>query len=396
MNPAPPDTRPAQPNFWLALALFWLAGAAMRIPLLTVPPVLPLIHDDLHMTETQVGALIGMPLTMFALAAVPGSLLIARFGVLRIAVAGLVVTALAAASRAAAAGVWTLYAATILMGFGISILQPSMPTLVRAWTPGRMWLANSVYTNGMMIGVTLGPALTIPLVLPMVSGSWRRDLLLWSVPGLFAALAYIAVALSARTATARPDTPRRWWPDWSSPMIWLLGITLGANNALFYAANAFIPDYLTHSGRGDWIGLTLGWMNGAQLLASFLLLVMAEGLQRQSWPFTIFGPFTVLGVIGLLLGDGVWMVLSAAVLGFAASITFVVTFGLPAILSPPDDVHRMAGGMFTISYAIAVLTPVLCGALWDLTGIPWTAFVPIALCGVILTIFGTLLTVRRA
>ena len=50
-------------------------------------------------------------------------------------------------------------------------------------------------------------------------------------------------------------------------------------------------------------------------------------------------------------------------------MTFVVTFGLPAILSPPDDVHRMAGGMFTISYTIAVIVPILCGALWDLTGI---------------------------
>ena len=64
------------------LVLLWLAGAAIRIPLLAVPPVIPLIHDDLHMSETQVGLLIGMPLIMFALAAVPGSLLIARFGVL--------------------------------------------------------------------------------------------------------------------------------------------------------------------------------------------------------------------------------------------------------------------------------------------------------------------------
>ena len=63
------------------LALLWLAGAAIRIPLLAVPPVIPLIHDDLHMTYTQVGLLVGMPLVMFAVFATPGSLLIARFGV---------------------------------------------------------------------------------------------------------------------------------------------------------------------------------------------------------------------------------------------------------------------------------------------------------------------------
>src|SRR5262249_8013533 len=158
------------------------------------PPVIPLIHDDLHMTETQVGALAGMPLTMFALAAVPGSLLIARLGVMRVAVAGLFVTALAAAARSGAVDVWMLYAGTVLMGFGIAILQPTMPTLVRAWAPRRMWLANAVYTNGMTIGVVLGPTLTIPLVLPLLGGSWRRDLLLWAVPGLIAALAFAAMA----------------------------------------------------------------------------------------------------------------------------------------------------------------------------------------------------------
>ena len=395
MNSPEPGTGPAVPHFAVALALLWLAGVAMRLPLLVVPPIIPLVHDDLHMTETQVGALIGMPLIMFALAAVPGSLLIARFGLMRIAVIGLLLTALAAAARGAALDVWTLYAATVLMGFGIAVLQPTMPTLVRAWTRSRMWLANSVYTNGMMIGVTLGPTLTIPLVLPLVGGSWRRDLLVWAVPGLIAALAYAAVALRTR-AEAKTDQPRRWWPDWNNPLIWLLGLTLGANNAQFYAANAFIPDYLTSTGHAGMIGTTLGWLNGSQLAASFLLLVMAETLQRQSWPFTIFGPLTVLSLVGVLFGDGYWIVLSAAVFGFAASITFVVTFGLPAILSAPDDVHRMASGMFTISYAIAVITPILCGALWDLTGIPWTSFVPIALCGVGLTIFGTVLTMRKS
>jgi len=398
MTSAQPGIRPVQPNFFLVLSLLWLAGLAMRLPLLVVPPVLPLIHDDLRMSETQVGALIGMPLTMFALAAIPGSLLIARFGAMRIAVAGLFLTALAAASRAAAVDVWMLYGVTVVMGFGIAILQPTMPTLVRAWIPNRMWLASAVYTNGLTIGVLLGPTLTIPLVLPLVGGSWRRDLAVWAAPGLLAALAYAAMALrpSTSAATGRtPDAPRRWWPSFGDPSLWLLGITLGTNNALFFAANGFVPDFLTSTGRGDWIGATLGWLNGSQLAASLIFLVMADRLQRQSWPFTIFGPLTVLGAAGIVLGDGIWIPVSAIALGFAAAITFVVTFGLPAILSPPDDVHRMAGGMFTISYTIAVLTPILCGALWDITGVPWTAFVPIGICGVGLTIFGTILTVRR-
>ena len=87
------------------------------------------------------------------------------------------------AARGAAFDVWTLYAATLLMGFGIAIFQPALPTLVRLWAPKRAWLANAVSTNGMLIGATLGLDADHPVVLPLVGGSWRLDLVAWSVPG---------------------------------------------------------------------------------------------------------------------------------------------------------------------------------------------------------------------
>ncbi len=66
-----------------ALALLWLTGTALRLTILAVPPVIPLIHDDLNLNATQIGVLTGLPSIMLALAAVPGSLLIARLGVTR-------------------------------------------------------------------------------------------------------------------------------------------------------------------------------------------------------------------------------------------------------------------------------------------------------------------------
>jgi CP family cyanate transporter-like MFS transporter len=393
-RPTAPGEEPALSRLVGVLALLWLAGAAIRIPLLAVPPVIPLIHDDLHMSETQVGILAGLPLVMFASAAIAGSLLIARFGVLTVAISGLAVTALASAARAGASGIWTLYAATLLMGFGVAIFQPAFPTLVRLWAPKRAWLANAVSTNGMLMGATLSSALTIPLVLPLVGGSWRLDLLAWSVPGLLAALLFVVAAPRPKAAAASVQTPARWWPDWGSPTLWVLGIALGTNNAVFFAVNAFVPDYLTSIGRRDAIAVTLACLNGSQLVGSFIMLAMPERRQRGSWPFLVFGPVTLAGVIGIVWSDGPWIVLWAAAAGLGAAVTFIVTFGLPAILSPPGEVHRMAGGMFTISYSIGVIVPVICGACWDLTGRPWTAFVPIAACALGMTIFGTMLTAR--
>src|SRR5215216_746290 len=109
----------AAPSLITALGLLWLGGIASRVTVLAVPPVIPLIHDDLHMTETQVGILIGLPLVMFALAATPGSLLIARFGPYLTITVGMFVTAIAGAARGGAPNLLLLYLATAIMGFGV-------------------------------------------------------------------------------------------------------------------------------------------------------------------------------------------------------------------------------------------------------------------------------------
>src|SRR6185437_917738 len=140
-----------------------------------------------------------------------------------------------------------------------------------------------------------------------------------------------------------PDVPQRWWPDWNNPLLWLMGITLGANNAQFYAANGFIPDYLNAMGQGELISATLSWLNGSQIVASFLVLATSERLQRQTWPFTICAPLSVLSLAGILFGHGYWVLLSATIFGFATAVSFLVTFGLPAIFSAPGDAHRVAG-----------------------------------------------------
>ncbi|MGE0038023.1 MAG: CynX/NimT family MFS transporter [Xanthobacteraceae bacterium] len=375
--------------------LLWLVGMSTRITILAVPPVIPLIRDDLRMTETQVGLLVGLPVLTWALAAIPGSLLIARLGATFTLAAGLALTGLAAAGRGAAPDVWVLYAATMLMGCGIAVMQPALPTLVREWVPHHIGLGTAVSSNGMMVGVAAGPALTIPFVLPLLDQSWRLAFLWWAAPVLMLALLFPLLAPRMTEVTsAEIGIPRRWWPDWKNPLIWLLGLTFGANNSLYYGTNAFLPDYLASGGRADLIGAALGFMNGSQFVASILLLVTADRLQNRVWPYLVFGPAAFLGVVGVVFGDGLWVVAAAALIGFSLAITFVVTLALPPVLSPPGDVHRMSAGMFTVSFSCAVIVPIVCGALWDLTGLPWTAFLLLLLCPLLLTALGFALSLH--
>src|SRR5512135_705460 len=96
-----------------ALLLLWLGGVALRLTILAVPPVIPLIHDDLHLSETQVGILSGLPMVLFAAAAIAGSLLIARLGALTALMIGLVVCAVGSVARGIGPNVAMLYAGTV-------------------------------------------------------------------------------------------------------------------------------------------------------------------------------------------------------------------------------------------------------------------------------------------
>jgi CP family cyanate transporter-like MFS transporter len=378
------------------IALLFLAGLAMRVTLLAVPPVIPLIHEELHMSETQIGLLVGLPLAFFAIAAVPGSLLIARIGSRLAIVAGIGLAAIASGLRGAAVDVWTLYAAATVTGFGIAVMQPAMPMLVREWLPARIALGTIAYSSGMVIGATLPPALTLAFIVPLVGGSWRLDLVLWAVPPALIALIFFLRSPKERAQDrdferAVGATTGLWWPDWKDPLVWLLGLAFGANSGPFFAANAFLGDYLASRGQADLFGSALSVLNGAQVLGLFLLIAMAGRLQRRAWPFLVFGPAMLAAFLGwIFVPSAPGILVSAALVGLATSTTMTAVLALPPLLAAPADVSRTAAGMLTIAYTCAIVIPTICGAVWDLTGKSWTAFVLPCICCVALTVIGAM------
>jgi len=380
-----PVSLTSQQRVLTSFLLLWLAGVALRLTILAVPPVIPLIHDELNLSATQIGVLTGLPSMLFAFAAVPGSLLIARLGVRNALVVGLAFTAAGGALRGALPDVFWLYGMTIVMGAGVAIMQVAMPPAVRAWLPDRIGFATAVYTNGLLLGEILPVALMLPVVLPLVGGSWQSGFVFWSVPvALIACIVMLFAPLSAANGSAL--VRRRWWPDWRSTLIWRLGIVLGSVNATYFATNAFIPDYMRSTGQGDWISATLSGLNLGQLPASFLLLAVAGRLERKVWPYVACGLLCIAATGGIVFATGAWVVAAAALQGFAGATILILALALPPLLSPADDVHRVTAAMFTISYSCAVIVPVISGLAWDLTGNAGAAFFPIALCGVVLVI----------
>src|SRR6185295_12131154 len=197
-----------------ALVLLWLFGICLRITVLAIPPVVPLIHDSFVLSQSAVAALTSLPVVLFSIAALPGSLLVARFGPAHVLTAGILLTAIASALRGIAPGVPLLFAATILMGLGIAFMQPALPAVVRDWVPRRVALGTATYSNALLVGEAISASLTIPVVLPAVGNSWRWSLVVWAVPVFAIGLLAIWATRRRRESHAAPVGARRWWPDW--------------------------------------------------------------------------------------------------------------------------------------------------------------------------------------
>ncbi len=367
-------------NSWIAVGLLWLAGVGLRLTILAVPPVILLIQTDLSLSGTEVGILSGLPVILFGIAALPGSLLVARFGALATLVAGLLIAGVVSGLRGAILNVAVLYAATIVMSAGIAIMQPALSPPVRQWLPKRVTFGTAVYTNGLLVGETLAVMLTIPLVLPLAGGSWRWAFAIWGIPLVMIAILTLAVAPAPpKAASATPGAGFSWWPDFRNKLIWQVGILFGSVNSVYFSCNAFLPGHLTVAGRPDLISATLTALNFGQVPASFALLAVAGRLERRALPFIISGVLMLSCLAGLVSTASGWTVAFAGVLGFLTAVVLTLGFALPPLLSAPAGVARMSAAMFTISYSEALVVAVLSGAAWDFGGSPQFAFLPIAI-----------------
>lgn len=376
-----------------ALVLLWLAGNGLRLTILAVPPILALIILDLKLSGTQVGILNAIPVFLFALVAVPGSLLIARVGAVPALIIGLLIAAAGSALRGVAFDAMTLYVATVVMAAGIAVMQPALPPTVRQWAPQRIGFATAVYTNGLLFG-EIFPVILAAVILPLVAGSWRASLVLWSIP--LAIIALVIFIFQPGGKSAPPARHRHWMPDWRSPLLWKIGLMMGGANQLYFCANAFFPGYMLQIGHTELIGPALTALNIGQLPASFILLAMAGRWERRKWPLLGAGAIGLAGVAGLLLGSASWAIVgAAAMIGFACAVVLTLVLALPALMVAPDDVPRFSAGVFTIGYGLAMVISILGGIAWDISRDAAYAFAPVTVAAFFIILFALLTDFSR-
>ncbi len=394
----------------ITCVLITLVGFNLRSVILAVPPVLPLIQHDLALSYAATGLLTALPILVLAVGAWPSGFLIERIGGRTCVTLGLLLLGAGTLLRAFLPGVATLFLFTLLLSLGIAVGQTAVPVLVRQWFPRHIGLVAALFSDGLILGEAAAAGLTVPVMAQFLgSNAWSSTFVFWGIPVVVLLVFWLWLAPPGQiTRSIQP-------PDALAPPIiegsgdregggfrkertrvsaLHLGILIGCGSLIYFGMNAWIASYNQALHHMSLTPLALATLNVAQLPSSLLVTVLAQQLAGRRWPFIVAGTICAVSISGWIFTPANLEVLWAALLGGSSALVFTLGLALPALLARHDEVARLTGISFSLTYGVAFVGPFIGGELWDIFHLPAVAFVPVAAASITLIVLGSLLPSR--
>ena len=354
------------------LALLWLVGWTLRVPILAAPPLATHMAESLDLSAAGVGAVTMLPLIAVALGAVPAAWLIARVGLRASVVTGICVMVVASTARGQVPSAALLFVMSLIMGLGVALFQTALPAATRVWAPTHVALGSAVYLNGMMVGELSAAGLTLPVVLPLAGGDWPLALVFWAVPVTLIAVLVMVARLPQDRGSSSPDnvpglSQKGALPRWNDTRVWQYGVLLGSSIVSFYVVNAYAGSVLQARGETDALGGFYFAYNAMPLLGSLAILIAPHWIGSRG-PIAVAALITAIGMAGFVVLEGWASWISALVVGFAATVQLILLTSLPPSISTGIAVTRLSAGMTLIGFTVAFLLPLIGGSLAEATG----------------------------
>lgn len=179
---------------WMMLAGVWFLYYCFGLVLSSIAPLVNTIVQDLHITLTTMGRVLGAWQLIYLFAAIPIGVAIDRVG-LRVAltVAALLI-ALSAVLRGIATDGITLWFAVAVFGLGGPLISIGAPKVIAGWFGSReRGLAMGIYMTGPSLGAVTSLALTNSVLMPWLDHNWRQVFFMFAVVACVSAVAWLAI-----------------------------------------------------------------------------------------------------------------------------------------------------------------------------------------------------------
>ena len=369
------------------LALVGSGHAVSHLYLLALPPLFPLLREDLGASYAALGLLVTVFNIATGAAQIPAGFLVDRFGARRLLLLGLAIMGTAMTALGFAPTYWLMLVLIALAGIGNSVFHPADYAILTA-SVERGWLGRAfgIHTFAGNLGFVLAPAAMIALTAVL---GWRGAL---SAAGLVAFVVLGAMLFWGellRDETRSADAGRR-LDDGSSAGTRLLLSWPVLLLFLFYVLAAMftsgVHSFSVTAPNGLWgTDLTLANVILSAFLTASALGILLGGLiadhthRHALLTVAVFGAAAALMVAALLVPlPTIVLALLFVAIGLLQGSARTSRDMLVRRVTPPGATGRVFAFVMTGLNVGAAITPVLFGLLLDL-GEPRFVFLLLAL-----------------
>jgi predicted MFS family arabinose efflux permease len=363
-----------------------LSILAFALTLQSIPPILPFIISELHITYAQSGLLMGFFALPGLFVSLLGGFLSDRYkmrhlpaGCFLLMIGGTILVASGADLR-------ILWLGRIIAGIGAITLSIFLPKLLSQWFENReLGLAMGVYNTG----VPLGSVICFGLFGRMGSlWGWRIPILLTGMYLLITFILFLSLYRLPPSPVAREGRPlniykslkEMGWPIWWVGLSWLWF------NAAFTSFATFAPNLFLQKGytieKG---GLLIGIPLLGSLFFSTPIGYLVDRFKHQEW-FIGTGAIA-LAVLALFFNFSSLFLLLVILMGIFSAMIPAPIYSLPPEMLKIENVGLGFGVISTCSSIGLFVAPYLVGKAKDLTGSYSWSFILISVFFFLIMIF---------
>lgn len=374
-----------------ALLGILLMALSLRAAVVSVPPLLARIQEDIEFTEFTTGLLAMLAPISFAVFGLLTPRLIRLWGLERTLIISVALAVVGQLARPFMPSVYLFLALSIVTLAGYGMGNVVLPPLVKKYFPDRIGVVTSGYVTMIAIGTWLAPQFSVPFA---NIGSWKTSIGSWALLSSIVLIPWI-MQLFADRRVQRPETQLpvvsgheivRINP-WKSKVAWGLAIFLAGNSAQTYVYFTWLPPYLHAQGLSE--------ASSGNMLALFAILGLPVSLLVPLWvprlknPIIAVGVFTacwIVGHLGIYLSptSGTWFWVSMAGLGQGTFAIALLMMNLRSRTTYGSGV--LSGFAQGLGYAGAAVVPMLFGIVQQASGSWGVAFSMLGVCIVVMLV----------
>ena len=364
---------------WAMLAGLWLAYTSFGLVSGGIPPLVGPVSEDLHLSRSAMGSVMGAWPLVYIAVSVPAGALIDRFGLRRSLAVGIVLVALSGIMRAVAFNYAAMFLAVAVFGVGGPFISIGAPKLISVWFNRKdRGLAMGIYMTASNTGRILALATANSVLMPLYRSSWRLTMATYAGVALLSAVLWWVMA---RDLEQSDEATQGSGKDLAASMKvfpMLLRIPV-VRIVLVITVGSF---FFSH-GFNNWLPeiLRAGGMTAAQAGFWAILPIVVGIATTLVVPLVAKPGRRIPMLVGIFMAAAVAALMVATTTGAPLAVGLILQGAasrgvLPVVLlilmdAPRVGPERMgaAGGLyFTAGEVGGVLGPLLLGVAADLTG----------------------------